>query len=165
MNTSSSRRVTLLRIVKLAVIAALYVVLTVLLAPISFGPIQFRVSEILVLLCFFKRDYCISLILGCLIANLFSIELGYVDLIFGTLHTAISVILISFTKKNLFIASLWPTICMPIIAFELWYFLGYEFFMTWLTLSISEFIVVSILGFWIFFFIKKNETLVKFITE
>lgn len=156
---------TVLRIVKLAVIAALYVVLTVLLAPISFGPIQFRVSEILVLLCFFRRDYCISLILGCFISNLFSIELGYIDLIFGTLHTAISVILISFTKKNMFIASLWPTIFMPIIAFELWYFLGYEFFITWLTLAISEFLVVSVLGFWIFFFIRKNETLVKFITD
>ncbi|MBO4623247.1 MAG: QueT transporter family protein [Bacilli bacterium] len=156
---------TILRIVKLAMIAALYVVLTVLFAPISFGPIQFRISEVLVLLCFFKRDYCISLILGCFIANLFSIELGYVDLIFGTLHTAISVILISFTKKNMFIASLWPTIFMPIIAFELWYFLGYEFFTTWLTLVASEFIVVSIIGYILFFFIRKNETLVKFIEE
>lgn len=155
----------ILRLVKLAVIAALYVALTVVLAPISFGPIQFRISEVLVLLCFFKRDYCISLILGCFIANLFSIELGYIDLIFGTLHTAISVILISFTKKYLFLASLWPTIFMPIIAFELWYFLGYEFFMTWLTLSISEFIVVSVIGYILFFFIRKNEMLVKFITE
>ena len=156
---------TILRIVKLAMIAALYVVLTVLFAPISFGPIQFRISEVLVLLCFFKRDYCISLILGCFIANLFSIELGYVDLIFGTLHTAISVILISFTKKNMFIASLWPTIFMPIIAFELWYFLGYEFFTTWLSLVASEFIVVSVIGYILFFFIRKNETLVKFIEE
>ena len=155
----------LLRLAKLAVIAALYVALTVLLAPISFGAIQFRVAEILVLLCFFKRDYCISLILGCFIANLFSIELGYVDLIFGTLHTAISVICISFTKKYLFLASLWPTIFVPIIAFELWYFLGYEFFMSWLTVAIGEFVVVSIVGYWIFFFIRKNETLVKFITE
>ena len=87
------------------------------------------------------------------------------DLIFGTLHTAISVILISFTKKNMFIASLWPTIFMPIIAFELWYFLGYEFFTTWLTLVASEFIVVSIIGYILFFFIRKNETLVKFIEE
>ena len=155
----------ILRLVKLAVIAALYVALTVVLAPISFGPIQFRISEVLVLLCFFKRDYCISLILGCFIANLFSIELGYIDLIFGTLHTAISVILISFKKKYLFLASLWQTIFMPIIAFELWYFLGYEFFMTWLTLSISEFIVVSVIGYILFFFIRKNEMLVKFITE
>lgn len=154
-----------LRLVKLAVIAALYVVLTVLVAPIAFGPIQFRISEILVLLCFFRRDYCISLILGCFIANLFSIELGYVDLIFGTLHTAISVLCISFTKKYLFLASLWPTIFMPIIAFELWYFLGYEFFTTWLSLVASEFLVVSVIGYLIFFFIRKNETLVKFITD
>lgn len=154
-----------LRLVKLAVIAALYVVLTIAVAPVAFGPIQFRISEVLVLLCFFKRDYCISLILGCFIANLFSIELGYVDLIFGTLHTAISVICVSFTKKYMFLASLWPTIFMPIIAFELWKFLGFEFFSTWLSLVISEFIVVSIIGYIIFFFIRKNETLMKLITE
>ena len=160
-----SRREKILRMVKLAVVAAMYVALTVILAPISFGPIQFRISEVLVLLCFFKRDYCISLILGCFIANLFSIELGYVDLIFGTLHTAISVICISFTKKYMFLASLWPTIFIPIIAFELWYFLGYEFFMSLLTLVASEFIVVSIIGYILFFFIRKNDTLVKFIVE
>lgn len=152
------------RIAKLAVVTAMYVALTVLLAPISFGPIQFRLAEILVLLCFFRRDYCISLILGCFIANLFSVDLGYIDLIFGTLHTAISVICVSFTKKYLFLASLWPTIFIPIIAFELWYFLGYEFFITWLTVGIGEFVVVSVVGFWIFFFARKNETLMKFIT-
>lgn len=156
---------TVARLVKLSVIAALYVVLTVVVAPVAYGPIQFRISEILVLLCFFRRDYCISLILGCFIANLFSIELGYIDLIFGTLHTMVSVLCISFTKKYLFLASLWPTIFMPIIAFELWYFLGYEFFYTWLTLVISEFIVVSIIGYIIFFFIRKNEMLMKLITE
>ena len=154
-----------IRIVKLAVVMAMYVALTVVLAPVSFGPIQFRISEVLVLLCFFRRDYCISLVLGCAIANLFSIELGYFDLIFGTLHTLISVILISFTKKNMFIASLWPTIFIFIIALELHFVLGYEFFYTWLTLIASEFIVVSVIGYVLFFFIRRNEKLVKFITE
>lgn len=36
-----------------AVIAAIYVVLTILFAPISFGPVQFRISEALCVLPYF----------------------------------------------------------------------------------------------------------------
>ena len=36
-----------------ALIAALYVVLTMIVAPIAFGPIQFRVSEVLCVLPYF----------------------------------------------------------------------------------------------------------------
>ena len=42
---------------RLAVVAALYAALTIVLQPISFGLIQLRLSEILVLLCFYRRDY------------------------------------------------------------------------------------------------------------
>ena len=40
-------------LVQAAVIAAIYVVLTMIFAPISFGPVQFRVSEVLCILPFF----------------------------------------------------------------------------------------------------------------
>ena len=36
-----------------AAIAAVYIVLTIVFAPISFGPVQFRISEILCVLPFF----------------------------------------------------------------------------------------------------------------
>ena len=39
--------------VQAALIAAIYVALTVPLAPVSFGPIQFRISEALVILPYF----------------------------------------------------------------------------------------------------------------
>ena len=40
-----------------ALIAALYVVLTMIVAPIAFGPIQFRVSEVLCVLPYFLTSY------------------------------------------------------------------------------------------------------------
>ena len=85
----------------LSLIAALYVVLSLVLAPISFGIVQFRIAEVLVLLCFFKKEFCISLVVGCFITNLFS-PFG-LDILFGTLHTLISVIFIlyiHFIKKE-----------------------------------------------------------------
>ena len=103
------------RLVRTAVIAALYALLTVALAPISYGSFQFRVSEILVLLAYFDPFYVGGLTLGCFIANLLGPN-GTMDVIFGTLATFISVGAISLTAKyiknkaSLFIASLWPTI-------------------------------------------------------
>ena len=50
-------------LVRLALVAALYAALTLALPGLSFPAIQFRFSEILVLLCFYRKDYSISLIL------------------------------------------------------------------------------------------------------
>lgn len=66
-----------------ALVAAVYAVLTVGVAPLSYGMIQIRFSEILVLLAFVDKRYAPGLILGCFIANCFS-PLGMVDAIFGT---------------------------------------------------------------------------------
>lgn len=53
-----------------ALIAALYVALTMMFAPISFGPVQFRISEALCILPFFTPAAIPGLFLGCLISNL-----------------------------------------------------------------------------------------------
>jgi len=39
---------------RICVTAALYVALTLVIAPLSYGALQFRISEVLTLLCFFK---------------------------------------------------------------------------------------------------------------
>ena len=108
--TNSSR---IYRLARISLVAALYFVCTVALAPISFGAVQFRLSEILVLLCFYKKDYCYSLILGCALANLFS-PLGIYDVIFGTLATALTVIAVSHCR-HLLLATLFPTLGLSLI--------------------------------------------------
>ncbi|MDD7183948.1 QueT transporter family protein, partial [Peptostreptococcus porci] len=59
-------------IAKQAMVAALYAVLTWAIPSLSYGPIQFRVSEIMTLLAFYNPQYVIGLTVGCAIANLFS---------------------------------------------------------------------------------------------
>ncbi len=69
-----------------AVIAALYAALTIALAPISYGPVQFRISEVLCILPFFIPCSTWGLFVGCLLANILS-PVGYLDLILGPLAT------------------------------------------------------------------------------
>ncbi len=99
---------TVANIAKIAIVAALYATLTVVLAPLSYGNIQVRISEFLVLLCFYNKKYSISLTLGCLIANLFS-PFGWYDIVFGTLATLLACICTMYTK-NVLLAGVWPVL-------------------------------------------------------
>lgn len=71
-----------------AVIAALYVVLTVTFAPISFGPVQLRISEALAITPLFTSAAVPGLFIGCIIANMIGGGIA-VDVIFGSLATLI----------------------------------------------------------------------------
>ena len=72
-----------------AIIAAVYAAFTILLAPISYGSIQMRISEIMIFLAFYNKDYIPGLVLGCLIANIPS-GLGAFDMVFGTFATLLA---------------------------------------------------------------------------
>lgn len=69
-----------------AVVGAAYAALTMVLAPISYGAIQMRVSEVLCILPFFAPCTVWGLFIGCAIANLISAS-GILDVIFGSLAT------------------------------------------------------------------------------
>ena len=56
------KKLSVTRLVKLAVVAAVYVVLTLALGFMSYANIQFRIAEAFMLLCFYKQDHGISLI-------------------------------------------------------------------------------------------------------
>jgi uncharacterized membrane protein len=77
-------------LVKTAIIAAIYVVLTLAVMPLSYGPIQFRISEALCILPLFFPQSVFGLTIGCLIANLFGN--GIFDIVFGTLATALAAV-------------------------------------------------------------------------
>ena len=105
-----------------ALLAAIYVVLTVAIAPFSYGAIQFRISESLSQLVVFSKKYWFPITLGVAIANIFS-PLGIVDVFFGTLGTglalAISIFVFKFIKnrivRHVINIILYLIICMPII--------------------------------------------------
>ena len=77
------------RIAKNAIVLALYVVLTFVSFPIAFSGIQFRLSELLILLVFFNPDYAIGVTLGCFLCNLASPFMPW-DLLIGTGATFLS---------------------------------------------------------------------------
>jgi uncharacterized membrane protein len=67
-------------------IAALYAALTLIFAPISYGPLQVRISEALTILPYFTPSAIIGLGVGCLAANIYS-SAGIYDVILGSLLT------------------------------------------------------------------------------
>ena len=131
---------------KMAVVAALYVALTMMTAPVSYGVIQFRVSEVLTLLAFFNPIYIISVTLGVIITNIFS-PLGIFDMVLGPLHTLISLIFI-WKIRNLYLASVMPAVFSWIIAVIIALSAGtFEgFFINYAYIALSEFIIVSLVG-------------------
>ena len=104
-----------------AMVASVYLVLTLAIAPLSFGLIQVRFSEMLMLLAFFDRKYASGLILGCFLANCFS-PFGIMDVIFGAGCTAAAMFCVVKFAKSLFGASLWIVFCNAFIGIELYLF-------------------------------------------
>ena len=74
-----------------AVIAAIYALLTIVLAPISYGAVQVRISEALTVLPFFTPAAVPGLFVGCIAANIMS-PYGLADLIFGSAASLIGAI-------------------------------------------------------------------------
>ncbi|MCR5787085.1 MAG: QueT transporter family protein, partial [Acholeplasmatales bacterium] len=145
------------RIVRLSVVAAIYVALTLALYPLSYGAVQFRISEALMMLVAYNPIYSISLIIGCLISNLAS-PMGVVDIVFGTLATVLSCIMYKF--KNKYIASLIPSIVNAIvIGLELKFVYNIPFYLGSMQVFVGEFVVVSLYGVTIFKGLEKNENI------
>ena len=140
------------RIVKTAIVASIYAALTVGLNPISYGAVQFRLSEVLVLLAFVNAEYIVGLTIGCLIANLLG-PYGLADIICGTFATFVSAYLIYVTPKfikskyAIWVASLWPVLINAlIIGLMLNVFFKYPLILSMLQVGIGEFGVVTIIG-------------------
>jgi uncharacterized membrane protein len=149
-------------IVRQSVVAALYVALTLAVSPIAYGPIQFRISEILVLLCFFRRDYVVGLTLGCFIANFFS-PMALTDVPFGTLATFISVFLIS-RSRNIFLASLYPVVANGlIIGLQLHFVFGHPPLFSILQVALGEFVTVSVAGVIAFLMLSRSKAFLELI--
>ena len=78
-------------IAQAAMIAAVYVVLTFVFAPISFGETQVRISEALTILPVFTPAAVPGLFVGCLLGNMLS-GAYLPDVIFGSLATLLGAI-------------------------------------------------------------------------
>ncbi len=76
-----------------AIIAALYAAATLLLAPISYGGVQCRLSEALTLLPILLPQAIPGLFVGCLVSNLLSpMGMNALDIVFGSLATLLAAV-------------------------------------------------------------------------
>ena len=167
MENFSSRRIT-----RIGVTAAIYVAITLIGAPFAYGSVQFRISEALMLLCFYNKDHIAALSIGCLLANIFS-TVGMIDTIVGTAATVIAGVLIYLFRKEgstvrLIICSLFPVIMNALI-------IGAEitalsktqvsFWVMAADIALGEFVCVSIVGVLLFKTLEHNKEFMRVIGE
>ena len=145
-----------------AMIAAIYVVLTLLFRPISFGEIQVRISEALTILPLFTPAAVPGVFVGCLIANI--IGGGILpDIIFGSLATLIGAVLTYRLREHTPLLAPLPPIAANtvIVPFVLFYGYGVNLpipFMV-LTVGIGEVLSCGVLGLLLFSALKRYKTI------
>lgn len=89
-------------LVQRALITAIYLVLTLVFAPIAYGSVQFRVSEVMMVLPAISSAGVWGVTLGCFLANLLNpSNLGPIDIIFGTLATFLAAIMTRYLGQKL----------------------------------------------------------------
>ena len=138
-----------------SMIAATYVVLSLVFKDISFGMIQFRISEILVILILFSPKHLIGVSVGVLISNLFS-PIAAFDVPIGTSATIIAgLLMILFRRKA------WTIIFPPIvnafaIGWMLWFALDYPFWESVGFVALGQFVITIVFGLPLYMFLKNS---------
>ena len=154
----------------MGVVAAAYVVLTITLGDLAYGGVQFRISEALMLLCFYHKEYCYALSVGCFISNMFSPM--PIDMAIGTAATVIAAVVMYLIGKNaqkarlpkMIAASLVPAVANGIIVgIELNYFYELPLLLSMAQVAFGEVVCVTILGVAIFKLLEKNKRFMKII--
>ena len=147
-----------------AMIAAIYVVLTLLFAPISFGAIQFRVAEALTLLPILTADAVPGLFVGCLIANLVGGGVWF-DVALGSLATLLAALCTRKCRSKPPLAAIFPTVFNGLIVGPVVYFayvrapgdpvsVGTLLF-NMATVALGELVVCYVLGLPMLYGLKK----------
>ena len=140
-----------------AIIASMYTALTLLFAPISYGAIQFRISEALAVLPYFAPVAVDGLFIGCLISNIFGGN-GIHDILFGSLATLAAAIA-TYRIRSKLLAPLPPVVINAVVIgamLSLLYEL--DLFMSMLTVGIGQFVVLYALGLPLIFLLDKRKT-------
>ena len=148
-------------IVRQAVVAAIYTVLTIVLSGISYGPLQFRVTEVMTLLPFYNKEYIWGITVGCIIANLAS-PFGIIDVIVGSFASFLAAYFMS-KIKNIWIASLMPALTNIFLALQITLMSGepLNIFVISGQIMLSQFIIVTIIGVPLFKVLTKNKGFVE----
>lgn len=150
-------------VAKTAVVAALYVAITLVLAPISFGAVQLRFAEMFNYLALYNKRYVWGVTLGVFLANFASPTWAF-DVPIGSLSTLLVLILVRFVTAKIkymrvkyVITAIIVAISMFTIAGELYWVSHIPFWMSWLTIGIGELLSMAVGGFIIYPISKRID--------
>ena len=172
----NQKKLSVRRLVRCAVIAAVYVVVCLVLAPFSYGAVQVRVAEALCLLPVFGAEYIVGVTLGCFLANL--IGSTVIDVVFGTLATLMAC-LVTYKLRNVRIKGLAVPASLPPVVFNMIIVGAFEITVFFsdgaptaalaafnaVTVGIGEIISCTVLGVALVKLIESNDSLHKIFTE
>lgn len=164
------------RLVRCAVIAAVYVVLCLALAPFSYGAVQVRIAEALCLLPVFGAEYIVGVTLGCFLANLLGSTV--IDVMFGTLATLLAC-LVTYKLRDVRVKGLAIPASLPPVVFNMLIVGAFEitFFFSdtaptaalaafnAVAVGIGEIISCTVVGVALVKLVESNEGLKRIFTE
>ena len=171
-----TNKLSVTRLVRCAVIAAVYVVLCLALAPFSYGAVQVRIAEALCLLPVFGVEYIVGVTLGCFLANLLGSTV--IDVVFGTLATLLAC-LVTYKLRNVRVKGLAIPASLPPVVFNMLIVGAFEitFFFSdtaptaalaafnAVAVGIGEIISCTVVGVALVKLVESNEGLKRIFTE
>ncbi len=130
---------------KASIIAAIYIVFTLLFGEFAYGPIQFRAAEALAILPFVEPAAIPGVAVGCMIANIFG-GFGPIDIFGGSLVTLAAAYLTS-KMPNRILAALPPIILNSLIV-SIWVskISGLPYIPVAINIAIGEIAAVGVSG-------------------
>lgn len=148
---------------KIGLVAALYVAVTVVLAVISFGAVQLRLSEMFNYLALFHKRYVIAVTLGVVLANFFS-PMWMIDVPIGGIATLIVLVLCRAVTKNIqnmvtkfVITGLIFTASMVTVATQLMIIFDMPFWPTYGMVAVGEAFSMLVGGLTMYLLSKKID--------
>lgn len=144
------------KIATYALIISVYTVISLLIGSFSFGSIQMRISESLLVFCLYDKKYIMPITLGCFVTNLLGVIYGVnpllLDVIIGTLATLLSGICVYYFKEIKLFGLPLLSLFLPVlingvfIGIELSLYFSINVFVLIAYVGLGEFISVTVLG-------------------
>ena len=150
-------KLTTRRLVRGALIAALYAVLCLAFFSISYGDLQFRISEALTVLPLLMPEAIPGLFVGCLLSNLVG-GYGVMDIVFGSAATLIAALATYFMRKLPAWIAVLPVVLVNALIvgyFTLHLAAGLPFWPSALSVGLGQAVVVYVLGLPLHYALKK----------
>ncbi|MGM0420482.1 MAG: QueT transporter family protein [Bacillota bacterium] len=145
-----------------AMIAGLYIVITYILNPVSFGPLQFRAAEALTVLPIIYPEAIPALYIGVLIANVIG-GLGIVDIIGGSFVTLLAAYF-TYLFRDSILAYLSPIILNGLlISAYLHLLFGVPYLVVAAQITASQAVVIFGLGYPLIKFLRAKRQEINFL--